>query len=134
VVPEGTALAFLTGRSNPLREEILTPGYLDGAGEERAIRQLSDASPRLVFVTNRATPEFGPAVIGRDYCVKLMAWVERNYDLCAVLGPDHGNELEIGDKMFFIRAYIRREAIQQSQASLATPVANDPYVADRAQP
>ena len=118
VVPEGTSLDFLTGRTNPLREEILTPGYLDAAGEERAIRQLQVSLPKLIFVTNRATPEFGPAVIGRDYCVKLMAWVDQNYDSCAVLGPDHSANLDIGDKMFFIRAYRRREIEPPRQTAL----------------
>ncbi|HEU4390949.1 MAG TPA: hypothetical protein VFV34_24300 [Blastocatellia bacterium] len=118
VVPEGTSLTFLTDRTNPLREEIVTPGYLNDAGEQRAIEQLQSASPKLIFVTNRATPEFGPAVIGGDYCVRLMGWVEQNYDLCAVLGPEHKVDLEIGNKLFFIRAYRRRAASQPSQAAL----------------
>src|SRR5262249_226536 len=40
VLPEGTSLDFLTDRRNPLREEIVTPGFLDLAGEQRAIGQL----------------------------------------------------------------------------------------------
>ena len=31
VLPEGTSLLFLAGRRNPLREEIVTPGFLDAA-------------------------------------------------------------------------------------------------------
>src|SRR5262249_17932794 len=53
VLPEGTSLAFLSGRRNPLREEIVTPGYLDAAGEERAIRQLQGAHTALILITNR---------------------------------------------------------------------------------
>ena len=67
VLPEGTAITFLSGRRNPLREEILTPGYLDAEGEERAIRQLDAARTALILIPNRPTREFGPDVFGRDY-------------------------------------------------------------------
>ena len=55
VMPEGTSLNFFTGRPNPLREEITTPGYLDEAGEARAIKQLIDSNTKLILLTNRAT-------------------------------------------------------------------------------
>ncbi|MEK6409502.1 MAG: hypothetical protein AABN34_21465 [Acidobacteriota bacterium] len=109
VMPEGTSLNFFTGRPNPLREEITTPGYLDREGEERAIRQLLESNTRLVLVTNRATSEFGPKVFGRDYCQTLMQWIEQNFDESAILGPDHDPNQQIGDKTFFIRAYRKRE-------------------------
>lgn len=108
VMPEGTSLNFLTERPNPLREEITTPGFLDPAGERRAIERLSVSDTRFVFITNRATSEFGPAVFGRDYCQTLMRWIEENFEQCAVFGPDHSPDLEIGDKTFFIRAYRKK--------------------------
>jgi hypothetical protein len=108
VMPEGTSLNFFSGRRNPLREEITTPGFLDEAGEERAIRKLRDADTKLIFITNRLTSEFGPAVFGRDYCGRLMGWVEENYQLCAVFGPNKNPDLQIGDRTFFIRAYCRK--------------------------
>lgn len=108
VMPEGTSLNFFTDRPNPLREEITTPGYLDREGEERAIKQLVQSNTRLVLVTNRATSEFGPRVFGRDYCQTLMQWIEQNFEVCAILGPDHNPNQEIGDKTFFIRAYRKR--------------------------
>jgi 4-amino-4-deoxy-L-arabinose transferase-like glycosyltransferase len=109
VMPEGTSLDFFTDRLNPLREEITTPGFLDAGGEERAIRQLMESNTRLVLVANRPTPEFGPSVFGRDYCQRLMQWVEQNYEAVAILGPDHSPDLQIGDRTFFIRAYRKRE-------------------------
>jgi hypothetical protein len=109
VLPEGTSLNFLTGRRNPLREEIITPGYLDPAGEERAINQLEQSDTRLVLVTNRPTSEFGATVLGRDYCQKLMSWIEGNFERVATFGPSKDANLEIGDKTFFIRAYRKRE-------------------------
>jgi len=108
VMPEGTSLNFFTDRPNPLREEITTPGYLDRAGEERAIAQLTQSRTRFVLVANRATSEFGAEAFGRDYCQTLMKWIDQNFDACAMFGPDHNPDLQIGDKTFFIRAYKRR--------------------------
>jgi hypothetical protein len=105
VLPEGTSLTFLSGRRNPLREEIVTPGFLDAAGEARAIRQLQAAHPPLVLIANRATAEFGPNAFGRDYCVSLMRWIESHYQRCALFGPAKDSRLQIGDPRFFIRAY-----------------------------
>ncbi|HXG90853.1 MAG TPA: hypothetical protein VNN73_00600, partial [Blastocatellia bacterium] len=111
VMPEGTSLNFFTERPNPIREEITTPGYLDAAGEERAIRQLEQSNTRLILVTNRATPEFGPAVFGRDYCERLMAWIDANFEPVAIFGPDKSDDLQIGDKTFFIRAYRKKQKV-----------------------
>jgi 4-amino-4-deoxy-L-arabinose transferase-like glycosyltransferase len=108
VMPEGTSINFFTDRANPLREEITTPGFLDEAGEERAIRQIRESNTRLVLVTNRATSEFGPSVLGRDYNRRLMQWVEENYEQAAIFGPSHDSDLEIGDRVFFIRAYRKK--------------------------
>jgi hypothetical protein len=91
VLPEGTSLDFLTDRRNPLREEIVTPGFLDRDGEQRAIRQLEESDTRVILIANRATPEFGPTSFGADYCRDLMNWIHNNY----------------GDKTFFIKAYLR---------------------------
>jgi hypothetical protein len=109
VMPEGTSINFFTDRPNPLREEITTPGYLDREAEERAIRQLIQSNTQVVLVTNRATPEFGPEVFGRDYCRTLMDWIEQNFKECAIFGPDHDPNQVIGDKTFFIRAYRRKQ-------------------------
>jgi hypothetical protein len=118
VMPEGTSLNFFTNRPNPLREEITTPGYLDLESEERAINQLKQSNTRFVLVTNRPTSEFGPKVFGRDYCQVLMHWIEQNFEECAILGPDHDPNLQIGDKTFFIRAYRKRNTSKGAQASL----------------
>jgi hypothetical protein len=107
-MPEGSSLDFFTDRVNPLREEITTPGYLDLEGEQRAINQLKQSNTKLIMVTNRPTSEFGPKVFGRDYCQVLMQWIETNFEECAIFGPDHDPNLQIGDKTFFIRAYRRR--------------------------
>jgi len=108
VMPEGTSINFLADRPNPLREEITTPGFLDAVGQERAIRQLIDSDTRVVFITNRATSEFSQTVFGRDYNQRLMRWIEENFRLETVLGPDDNPDLQIGDGVFFIKAYVRK--------------------------
>jgi len=112
VMPEGTSLDFLSGRRNPLREEITTPGFLDAAGEARAIRQLQEAHTDLIMITNRSTAEFGPAAFGRDYCQQLMRWIDAHYTVCAMFGPVKDRNLRIGDKPFFIRAYCAAERVR----------------------
>jgi hypothetical protein len=108
VMPEGTSLNFFTDRPNPLREEITTPGFLDGENETRAISELDRSGVRLILVSNRPTPEFGAVVFGRDYCRELMAWVDAHFDMVAVFGPNHDPNLQIGDKTFFMKAYRRK--------------------------
>jgi hypothetical protein len=94
VLPEGTSLTFLSGRRNPLREEIVTPGFVDGAAEERAIRQIAAAGTPLILVVDRATREFGAETFGRDYNRGLMAWIASRYEPCGTFGT-----------AFVIRAY-----------------------------
>lgn len=108
VMPEGTSLAFLSGRRHPLREEITTPGFLDASGQARAIARLAESDTRLILVTNRPTGEFGARIFGRDYHQRLMAWIEAHYDRCAMFGAVKDPALEIGDGPFFVRAYCAR--------------------------
>jgi hypothetical protein len=110
VMPEGTSLLFLTNRKNPLREEITTPGFLDRAGEERAIRQLTESNTRYIFIANRATSEFGATIFGRDYCRHLMEWIKNNYEENTVFSPEGNKNFQIGDKVFFIKAYRKKNA------------------------
>lgn len=108
VMPEGTSLNFFTNRPNPLKEEITTPGFLDLEGEQRAIRQLDESNTQLVLITNRRTSEFGADVFGRDYCQRLMGWIDENFEAVAIFGPSHDPNLQIGNPTFFIRAYKKR--------------------------
>jgi hypothetical protein len=105
VLPEGTSLVFLSDRRNPLREEIVTPGFLDATGEARAIDALRSSHTPLIFIANRATPEFSETLFGRDYNQRLMSWIEQNYAVCGVFGIRRDASLEIGSPVFFLRAY-----------------------------
>jgi hypothetical protein len=106
VFPEGTSLVFLSGRRNPLREEIATPGFVDGPEEARAIDALDRSGTRLVLIVNRATREFGAEAFGRDYDQQLMQWIDARYTRCATFGAADPR-LQVGDKPFFVRAYCR---------------------------
>jgi hypothetical protein len=106
VLPEGTSLTFLSGRRNPLREEIATPGFLEGAAETRAIDALDRSGTRLILIVNRAAREFGAESFGRDYSRRLMAWIDAHYTACAAFGAQDPR-LQVGDKPFFVRAYCR---------------------------
>jgi len=108
VVPEGTALHFFSDRRSPLRDEIVTPGFLDAVGEERAIARLEQTRTQLVLVANRPTKEYTQKIFGRDYYQRLMIWIEEHYEVCAILGPDKRPDIAIGDPTFFFRAYCLR--------------------------
>jgi hypothetical protein len=125
VLPEGTSLNFFTERPNPLRDEITTPGFLDSKGERRAIERLISTGTRLVLITNRPTPEFGPAAFGKDYCKVLMRWIEENFEQCAVFGPDQDPGLQIGSKTFFIRAYRKKATDREAEQARITPPASE---------
>lgn len=105
VLPEGTALVFLSERRNPLHDEIVTPGFLDVAGEERAVESLRRSHVPIVFIANRPTPEFEETSFGKDYDQRLMSWIEQNYIVCGIFGPRHDEALHIGAPVFFLRAY-----------------------------
>ena len=105
ILPEGTSLVFLSERRNPLREEILTPGFLDAAGEERAIESLRRSRAPLIFIANRPTSEFAETSFGKDYDQRLMYWIEQNYVFCGIFGPRPDAALQVGDPVFFLRAY-----------------------------
>jgi len=106
VFPEGTSLTFLSGRRTPIREEIATPGFLEGGSETRAIGALERSDTRLILIVNRATREFGAESFGRDYNQRLMQWIASRYTPCAQFGA-RDPALQVGDTPFFVRAYCR---------------------------
>jgi hypothetical protein len=104
-LPEGSSLNFLGDRRAPLRYEVVTPGFLDAAGEQRAIDQLKSRGVRFIFLLNRPTTEFGCPVFGRECYRGLMGWIDANYEVAAVFGDGVSAKSEIGDRQFFIKAY-----------------------------
>jgi hypothetical protein len=105
VMPEGTSLLFLSGRRNPLRDEINLPGFLDAAGEEDAIDRLRRSHTAVILISNRAAREFAETTFGIDYDRRLMSWIEQNYSLCGVFGSHPDPRLQMGSSLFFLRGY-----------------------------
>jgi hypothetical protein len=105
ILPEGTSLVFLSERRNPLRDEIVTPGFLDVTGEERAVESLRRSQVQLIFIANRPTPEFAETSFGKDYNQRLVSWIEQNYGVCGEFGPRPDATLQMGAPVFFLRAY-----------------------------
>lgn len=111
-MPEGTSINFLSGRPNPLRDEISLPGMVTLREEESAIRTLQNLSVPLVLIVNRSTAEFGQAAFGVDYETTLVSWIEKNYSVCAIFTAhpnlQKGAHARIGNPFFFIRAYCKK--------------------------
>jgi hypothetical protein len=108
IFPEGSDIAFLSDRLTPLRHQILLPGLVSRTDESRMAEQLASTPIRFVFVVNRATGEFGPAVFGKDYYHELGSAIERDYHLVKVCGKRPDPDIEIGDREFFIKILERR--------------------------
>lgn len=107
VLPEGSDIAFLSARRNPLRHQNLHPLMMNDEGEARAIGQLSAEPIRFVIITNRPMREFGAEAFGRDYYQRLGEAIERDYRLVRVCGGISEDEAVIGARRFFTRIYER---------------------------
>jgi hypothetical protein len=108
-LPQGSIVNFLAERANPLREEIIVPGYLTPDREADAIHRMSARRVRVILVGNVLTPEYRDNAFGVDYNRRLMRWVETNYHPIATFSDQGGAELRFGEPAFFIRAYERNE-------------------------
>jgi 4-amino-4-deoxy-L-arabinose transferase-like glycosyltransferase len=109
VLPEGSDLAFLTGRRILLRHQILIPGLMSGEDEQKAIERLQQDRVRYVLVVNRPMREFGLEAFGRDFYTQLGGWVESNYRVVKVFGSQPTANPPIGVPGFFIKVYKPRE-------------------------
>ncbi|HZS06122.1 MAG TPA: glycosyltransferase family 39 protein [Blastocatellia bacterium] len=112
VVPEGSDLAFLSGRRMPLRHQIMIPDFMSEQGEREAIATLERERVRYVFIVNRPMREFGREAFGRDYDQTLGQWINEHYRpvrVCGVMRDSPPDRLEIGDPNFFIKVYAPAE-------------------------
>lgn len=105
VLPEGSELAFLTGRRYPLRHQIMIPGLMSAEDEEAAIRTIDNLRVGYLFVVNRPMREFGSERFGEDFYQLLGGWIDRHYRLVEVFGAGGDGTVRIGDPDFFIKVY-----------------------------
>lgn len=101
-LPQATTINFLADRRNPLREEIVHPGFLTGEQEEEAIRTIQSKQPPLIVITELDTPEFRDRRFGVDYNQKLSAWIHSQYRLAARFDPPPGVAPAKAERPFFI--------------------------------
>jgi 4-amino-4-deoxy-L-arabinose transferase-like glycosyltransferase len=107
VLPEGSDLAFLTGRRMPLRHQILIPGLMSEKDEAEAIVQLQEQRVRFVLIVNRPMREFGAEAFGRDFYPTLGGWIDEHYRLVEVIGAGRGENPQIGAPDYFIKVFIK---------------------------
>jgi 4-amino-4-deoxy-L-arabinose transferase-like glycosyltransferase len=105
VFPEGSDLAFLTGRRMPFRHQILIPGLMSEEDERKVIERLRQEPVRHVFVVNRPMREFGAEGFGRDFYTELGRWIDEHYRLVEVCGSSRDERLQIGAPVFFIKIF-----------------------------
>jgi hypothetical protein len=99
VLPEGQLFNALTGLPDPLRHQLLIPGYLTDENETDVLADLERRAPRFVLLWPRSTAEYGRPEFGVDYGRRIFAWIERHYD-------DPARPLRRPE----VRLYVRRAA------------------------
>ena len=108
IVPEGSSLAFLTGRRMPLRHQIFIPDFMDQQEEQRAIADL--AQVKYVLVVNRPMREFGREAFGRDYYQAMGQAIEEQFRVVKVCGAVKDESVTIGHPRFFIKILEHKNA------------------------
>ena len=106
VVPEGSALGFLSQRRLNQRHQILIPDFMDASEEQRAIAQLSEV--KYVLVVNRPMREFGFEAFGRDFYQAYGKHLQENYHLVKMCGTEKNESTEIGNRRFFIKILAKK--------------------------
>ncbi|MGA1369081.1 MAG: hypothetical protein ACO394_11260, partial [Blastocatellia bacterium] len=105
VLPEGSELAFLTGRRMPLRHQIFLPGLMSSSEERMMLQSLERSPVEYLFLVNRPTREFGAIAFGRDFYRPFGDWIETHYRQVTTLGKGAIPSAQIGDPTFFIHVY-----------------------------
>lgn len=115
VLPEGSELAFLTGRRMPLRHQIFLPGLMSSSEERTMLQSLERSPVEYLFLVNRPTREFGAVAFGRDFYRPFGDWIETHYQPIATFGKGATPSAQIGDSTFFIHVYRWSGRPQSSQ-------------------
>jgi hypothetical protein len=100
VFPEGEMLNYLSGRRNPCRHEMYLPGYLVLDNEAEILAELERNRPAAVVICKRQTSEYGPALFGEDYGLRIRDWITSHYEPSPITSGHRTR----------IRLFLRREA------------------------
>ena len=97
VFPEGEVINYLSDRRNPIRHKLYLPGYVTAANELAILKELERADPAAVVVWPRPLGEYGKGFFGRDYGMRLRAWIDGRYRVePLVTGPGPPSRLLLG--------------------------------------
>lgn len=88
VAPEGAILNSLSGRSNPVRYQLLIPGYLTPDNEADVIREFERHTPAAIVLWQGPTEAYGFRSFGEDYGVGLGRWIDEHYDFVSFPSPE----------------------------------------------
>ncbi len=121
VLPQGSLVHFLAARPNPLRQEIVHPGFLEGEHLRDALRRIEDRGVRLVLIDNVLSPEFRDRAFGVDYNRDLLSWIEERFERRAIFRAGSGKDPELGGQEFFFAAYERRTPGAATDTQLPPP-------------
>jgi hypothetical protein len=110
VLPEDTALYFLSDLSAPSRFYELTPGVI-GPGEltDSYLRDLAHANVDYIVLTNRPSPEYGDKYFGIDYDQPVQRWIDSHYEVIGQIGHFAHHEEEVPWGALIYRRRPRRE-------------------------
>jgi len=94
-VPEDTSLYFLSGTYCPTRVFSFTPGVLaPGKMTDDMIREIDHKPVDYLLWSNRAFPEFGVPVFGKDFDIEIGDYLKSHYRPIAPVIPNTGNYWE----------------------------------------
>ncbi len=79
VLPEGVMLNVLSGRRNPTPYVNFMPPEFALFGETAMLEAFRASPPDFIVLVNRTTDEYDVKGFGRDFGVRLHAWVRENY-------------------------------------------------------
>jgi hypothetical protein len=80
VIPEGVVLNYLARMVNPTPYINFMPPEFIMFSEDRMIEAFEADPPDWIVLTDRHVPEYGYDLIGTDYGLKLMFWVQDHYE------------------------------------------------------
>ena len=122
-LPEAGFFQFVTGMTNPLRQEQILPGMLTADGEDEVVARIRAARP-VVLIMNRPTPEFGKgkSEFGRDFARTIFRTIGTD-DECRFSTIGDSCTTPIGDPAFFVHGYMPRDSrakIDRSKPTIDT--------------
>lgn len=88
VMPEGIMINYLTRISNPTPYVNFMPLEFSIFGEDNILSAFRANPPDFIALTGRETGEYGYRFFGRDYALRLFAWIVDNYDPMQLVGDE----------------------------------------------